>query len=90
VRRRSDQLLPIARTAVGQFPFGLRPDSLIRIQFRRIGWKVFDVQAAMPPELFDQSTLVGSGVASRTMTGPGKWRSSSRGNTQTSSCPMLS
>ena len=37
-----DQLLHIARTAVGQFPLGLRPDSLIRIQFRRIGGKVFD------------------------------------------------
>ena len=49
--------------SVGQFLLGLRPDSLIGIEFRRVGRKVLDVQATMLPlKLLDGVSLVGGGV----------------------------
>jgi hypothetical protein len=43
-----DQLVEVVRYAVGEIPFGQRPDPLVGVEFRRVGRKLFEVEAGMP------------------------------------------
>ena len=43
------QFIYVPGAAVGEFLLRQRPNALIGIEFRRVGRKVFDVQAAMVP-----------------------------------------
>ena len=57
------QFVHIVGATVGQFPFGQRPDSFIRIELRGIRRKILDAQAAMPAEkLFERRPFVRGGV----------------------------
>jgi hypothetical protein len=47
---RVHQLVQVERAAVGQFSFGQRPDSFVRVELGRVGGKVLDVQARVSPE----------------------------------------
>jgi hypothetical protein len=44
------QMVDVERTAVGEFSFGERPNTLIGIELRRVSRKVLDVQAPVPTE----------------------------------------
>jgi hypothetical protein len=53
------QLIDITRAAIGQFPFGQRPDPLIGIEFRGVRGKMLHVQTwVLPQELLQWFSLV--------------------------------
>ncbi len=55
--------MQVVGSTVGEFPFGERPNTLVGIQLRGVGWKVLDVQTRMPPlEFVQQTSLVGLGI----------------------------
>jgi len=66
--------------AVGEFAFRQGPDPFVGVEVGSVGRKVLEAQAGVATEE----------LSSRTITGPRRWRSSSRRNRHTSSCPMLS
>jgi hypothetical protein len=47
-------MVHVERTAVGEFAFGERPNTLIGIELRRVSRKVFDAQAPVPAEEFPE------------------------------------
>ena len=48
---------------MGQGSLGERPDALIRVEFRRVGWEMLDVETRLlHPELVQGLTFVGWGV----------------------------
>ena len=85
------QLVQVERAAVGEVAFGQRPNSFVGVEVGSVGGKVLDVQARVSEE---ESGERGSSwveeLSSRTTTGPRRWRSNSRRNRLTSSCPILS
>ncbi len=57
------QLLDIVAATIGQFGLGERPNSLIRVEIRRVGREMLDVQPGLlDPELLQRVPLVGLGV----------------------------
>ena len=50
------QFVQVVGSAVGEFPFGQRPNTLVGIQFRSVGWEVLGAQTGMPPLQFVQQT----------------------------------
>jgi len=48
------QLLDVMGASVGQIPFGLRPDPLVRIELRRVRREVLDMETGMPTLEFRQ------------------------------------
>jgi len=57
------QLIPIVRTAIGEFPFGERPDAFIGIEFRGVGGKMLDVEArVLPKQVVERLPLVSGGI----------------------------
>lgn len=58
-----DQLAKVVGPTVGEFALGERPDALVGVEFRRVGGKVFDTQAAVAPEERpERLSLVSAGV----------------------------
>ena len=57
------QLIDIMGAAIGQFPFGQRPDSFVGIEFRGVGGKMLDVKTwVLPQELLQGLSLVSGRV----------------------------
>ena len=55
--------MQVVGSTVGEFPFGERPNTLVGIQLRGVGWEVLDAQTRMPPlEFVQQTSLVGLGI----------------------------
>lgn len=57
------QLIDMPGAAIGEFPFGERPDSFIGVEFRGVGGKMLDSETpVMTEELLEWFPLVGGGV----------------------------
>jgi hypothetical protein len=57
------QLIAIIRAAVGEFPFGERPDSFIGIEVRGVGGKMLDAKTGMLlEEVLEWLPLVSGGI----------------------------
>ena len=55
--------MQVVGLTVGEFPFGERPNTLVGIQLRGVGWEILDAQTRMPPlEFVQQTSLVGLGI----------------------------
>ena len=55
--------MQVVGSTVGELSFGERPNALVGIQFRGVGWKVLDAQTRMPLlEFIQQTSLVGLGI----------------------------
>ncbi len=55
--------MQVVGSTVGELSFGERPNALVGIQLRGVGWKVLDAQTRMPPlEFVQQASLVGLGI----------------------------
>ena len=57
------EFIDVVGATVRELPLGQRPDTLIGIEVRRIGWEILDVEARMLAlELAERFTAVGCGV----------------------------
>ena len=57
------QFVQVVGSTIGESPFGERPNTLVGIQLRGVGWEVLDAQTRMPPlKSVQQTSLVGLGI----------------------------
>lgn len=69
----SGQFFHVEGTTVGQLPFGLCPDSFVRIQLGRIGWEVLDWTGGMvSAKLRDGLAFMSRGVVQQYDEGSGQ------------------
>ncbi len=55
--------MQVVGPTVGELPFGERPNTLVGIQLRSVGWEVLDAQTRMPSlEFVQQTAFVGLGI----------------------------